>query len=271
MAWARIDDNFFSHPKVRKAGKDAVILYMAALCHSNAYMTEGFIADDVLDLIGIQAFQNEPKSSANKLVECGLFIRVEGGYQIHDFLEYNYSRQQINDIKAKRAQAGRQGGRPTKQNESKTKANEKQNALQNESKTKANEKQNESHTHTHTHTHTPSHTHINPIPDTPTTAHADSAPAVVHSVYENEIGLLTPFVAEEIKVALEDYPEEWIIKALRESASQNKRSWKYALAILKRWKVEGVDGGKKKEKGQMQDLEYFRRLYRESKQKEQNV
>jgi len=269
VAWARIDDNFFSHPKVRRAGKDAVIFYMAALCHSNCYVTEGFIADDVLELIGIQSFQNDPKPSADKLTECGLFIRVEGGYQIHDFLEYNYSRQQINDIKAKRAEAGRQGGRPAKQNESKMKANEKQIALQNESKMKANEKQNESHTHTHTHT--PSHTHINPIPDTTTPAHADSAPAVVYSVYENEIGLLTPFVAEEIKVALEDYPEEWIIKALRESASQNKRSWKYALAILKRWKVEGVDGGKKKEKGQMQDLEYFRRLYRESKQKEQNV
>lgn len=269
MAWARIDDNFFSHPKVRKAGKDAVILYMAALCHSNAYMTEGYIADDVLDLIGIQAFQNEPKMSANKLVECGLFVLVDDGYLIHDFLEYNYSRQQITDIKTKRAEAGRQGGRPTKQTESKTKANEKQIALQNESKTKANEKQNESHTHTHTHT--PSHTHINPIPDTPTPTNTDNAQAVVYSVYESEIGLLTPFVADEIKVALEDYPEEWIVKALRESAAQNKRSWKYALAILKRWKVEGVDGVQKVKKPQGQSLEHFRQLYRERKQKENNV
>ena len=251
MAWARIDDNFFSHPKVRKAGKDAVILYLAALCHSNCYVTEGFIADDVLELIGIQSFQNDPKPSADKLTECGLFIRVEGGYQIHDFLEYNYSRQQINDIKAKRAEAGRQGGRPAKQNESKMKANEKQNE-----------------SHTHTHAHTPSHIPI-PIPDTPTPT--NSTPAVVFEVYENEIGLLTPFVAEEIKVALEDYPEEWIVKAIRESVAQNKRSWKYALAILKRWKVEGVDGNKKKEKGQGQSLEYFRQLYRESKQKEKDV
>lgn len=265
MAWARIDDNFFSHPKIRKAGNNAAMLYLAALCHSNAYMTEGYIADDVLDLIGIQAFQNDPKQSADRLVECGLFIRIDDGYLIHDFLEYNYSRQQINDIKTKRAEAGRQGGRPTKQTESKLKANEKQIALQNESKTKANEKQNESHTHTHTHT--PSHTHINPITPTPT----DNAQVAVFSVYENEIGLLTPFVTDEIKGALEDYSEEWIIEALKESAAQNKRSWKYALAILKRWKAQGHKSDSRSKEKVDTNLEKFRRLYKEKNNKENNV
>lgn len=145
MAWARIDDAFFNHPKVRKAGKDAVIFHMAALCHSNAFTTDGFIADAMLELIAIQAFQRKANGLADRLVECGLWDRIEGGYLIHDYLEYNYSKQQVEEIKSKRSAAGKQGGRPTK---SKPKANEKQN----ESKIEANEKQNESHTHTHINT-----------------------------------------------------------------------------------------------------------------------
>ena len=129
MAWARIDDNFFNHPKVRKAGKDAIIFHMAALCYSNAFTTDGFIADVMLELIATQAFQRKANGLADRLVECGLWDSIEGGYLIHDFLDYNYSRQQIDEIKSKRSDAGKQGGRPAKanvkQNESKRKAKRK--------------------------------------------------------------------------------------------------------------------------------------------------
>ena len=258
MAWARIDDNFFSHPKVRKAGKDAVILYMAALCHSNAYMTEGYIADEVLGLIGVQAFQNQPKKAAEKLVQCGLFIRVEDGYLIHDFLEYNYSREQIEELKAKRAAAGKLGGRPPKQKqtESKLKANENQNALQTESKQEANKNQTKSHTHTHINTHT--------------TKEKETAVAAAFQAYESEIGMLTATVSDEIKLALEEYPEDWIVKAIKESALQNKRNWKYTAAILKRWKSEGINTDSRQKKAQTQSLEKFRALYQQQ-QKEKDV
>ena len=245
MAWARIDDNFFSHPKVRKAGKDAVILYMAALCHSNAYMTEGFIADDVLDLIGIQAFQNEPKSSANKLVECGLFIRVEGGYQIHDFLEYNYSRQQINDIKAKRAQAGRQGGRPTKQNESKT---------------KANEKQNESHTHTHINTHT--NTDINPTNQSSSIAEKGDDDDL-YKAFET-IAAVTPEVRKAIDQAADSYGAAWVRDAIAEGVVHGAKSFAYVNRILASWKANGKPSNGHKQPGA--DVERFRELYRQQKQ-----
>ena len=67
-----------------------------------------------------------------------------------------------------------------------------------------------------------------------------SAPA---QVYEQEIGLLTPGVAEALAAALERYPEGWIGDALREAARQNARSWAYAEAILRRWEAEGRDDG----------------------------
>ena len=61
----------------------------------------------------------------------------------------------------------------------------------------------------------------------------------VFQLYEENIGPLTPIVAEELREAEALYPVEWIEEAFRESALQNKRSWRYAEAILKRWATEG--------------------------------
>lgn len=58
-------------------------------------------------------------------------------------------------------------------------------------------------------------------------------------IYEENIGPLTPLVAQELKEAEELYPFEWLEEALREAALQNKRSWRYAAAILQRWATEG--------------------------------
>lgn len=63
-------------------------------------------------------------------------------------------------------------------------------------------------------------------------------------VYEQEIGQLSPFVADELKDAMTEYPHDWIVEAIRLAALQNKRFWKYALGILKRWKADGKTGGK---------------------------
>jgi DnaD/phage-associated family protein len=61
----------------------------------------------------------------------------------------------------------------------------------------------------------------------------------VYQLYEENIGPLTPLVAEELREAEELYPYEWLEEALREAALQNKRSWRYAAAILQRWATEG--------------------------------
>lgn len=58
-------------------------------------------------------------------------------------------------------------------------------------------------------------------------------------VYEQEIGTLTPSVAEALAEAGARFPEQWIVDALREAAKSNARSWRYAAAILERWDREG--------------------------------
>lgn len=65
----------------------------------------------------------------------------------------------------------------------------------------------------------------------------------IFTLYEQNIGLLTPIIAEELKDAEKIYPEEWIREAIGEAVKANKRGWRYILKILERWATEGKADG----------------------------
>jgi DnaD/phage-associated family protein len=79
-------------------------------------------------------------------------------------------------------------------------------------------------------------------------------------LYEQNIGLLTPMIADELRDAERHYPAAWIADAFREAVTTNKRNWKYVLAILERWRVEGKDAGRAAAKAPA-DSEARRRRY----------
>jgi DnaD/phage-associated family protein len=61
----------------------------------------------------------------------------------------------------------------------------------------------------------------------------------IYELYEQNIGLLTPLLAEELSEAVESYPPAWIEEAFREAVAQNRRSWRYVLRILETWSSRG--------------------------------
>jgi DnaD/phage-associated family protein len=69
----------------------------------------------------------------------------------------------------------------------------------------------------------------------------------VFRLYEENIGPLTPLIADMLKEAETTYYPEWIEEALTIAVKNNKRNWKYVEAILKRWKQEGRNGQKDKQ------------------------
>ncbi|MFO7772904.1 MAG: DnaD domain protein [Dehalococcoidia bacterium] len=73
-------------------------------------------------------------------------------------------------------------------------------------------------------------------------------PAAVNifALYEQNIGIITPMIAEELKEAEKLYPPRWIEEAFKEAVVLNKRSWKYIARILERWASEGKDSGEYK-------------------------
>lgn len=61
----------------------------------------------------------------------------------------------------------------------------------------------------------------------------------IFRLYEENIGPLTPLIADALKDAEETYSAEWIAETIDIAVRNNKRSWRYCEAILKRWKEEG--------------------------------
>ncbi len=85
----------------------------------------------------------------------------------------------------------------------------------------------------------------------------------IFTLYEENIGMLTPIIADGLKEAELHYPKSWIAAAISEAALGNKRSWRYIVAVLERWSAEGKSDGtyqRNPEKGQDTD-KYFRGKY----------
>jgi len=61
----------------------------------------------------------------------------------------------------------------------------------------------------------------------------------IYTLYEREIGLLTPLIVEELKEAEALFPADWIVDAFAEAGRRGKRRWRYVRAILDRWGSEG--------------------------------
>jgi len=84
------------------------------------------------------------------------------------------------------------------------------------------------------------------------------APANIFRLYEENIGPLTPMLAEALREAENEYPAIWLEDAVRIAVKNNKRNWNYIQAILRRWQREGRD--ERKDRG---DSEEIRRRYTE--------
>ena len=65
----------------------------------------------------------------------------------------------------------------------------------------------------------------------------------IFTLYEDNIGMLTPMIADELRDAEKMYPESWIRDAIKEAVKQGKRKWSVVSAILQRWSVEGKSDG----------------------------
>jgi len=78
----------------------------------------------------------------------------------------------------------------------------------------------------------------------------------IYGLYEQNIGPLTPMIADELRDAERSYPARWIEEALRIAVANNVRKWSYVQAILNDWQAKGRD-----EREDLRDSEADRRRY----------
>lgn len=107
MAWVRIDDQAPRNRKLLKAGPAACWLWVCGIAHCQAQLTDGFVSDEVLPMIGIRG-ESRAVKLANVLVSAGLFKKVDGGFQVHGYLDYNPTRASV--LKKRLEDAARKRG-----------------------------------------------------------------------------------------------------------------------------------------------------------------
>ena len=86
-------------------------------------------------------------------------------------------------------------------------------------------------------------TQVSPLPVSEPWVEPEDTPNIF-ALYEQNVGMLSPMIADELREAEELYPVEWISEAISEAVGLNKRSWRYISRILERWEHEGRGHGK---------------------------
>lgn len=86
--WVKLDDKLHSHPKRWQVSNAALGLHLLALSYCGDQLTDGRVP-------GRWASQQQDRQEISELCSAG-FWSVDGdAFEIHDFLEYNPSREQV--------------------------------------------------------------------------------------------------------------------------------------------------------------------------------
>lgn len=91
MPWGRLDDSFDAHRKVRRAGLEATGLHARALSYCAGALTDGHIDPEWVE----ERAGRRGKQLADRLVDAGLWEPNGDGWQIHDYLNVNPSRETV--------------------------------------------------------------------------------------------------------------------------------------------------------------------------------
>jgi hypothetical protein len=130
MSWFKIDDKMTFHHKVLKAGNAAIGAWARIGALVSLHQRDGFI--DRKSALTIATLKE-----LSRLQEAGLLDVVEGGYRMHDFLDYNPTAAEVQAKRDARAEAGKRGG--LRSAEVRAQANAKQLLERSSSKPQANE------------------------------------------------------------------------------------------------------------------------------------
>jgi hypothetical protein len=118
MGWVRVDDAFYDHEKFQAAGPLGVAQWIAGLAWANRNLSDGFIpvsaSRRLLDWEGVSwrgwsgdivggADEAESDEISDHLVDCLLWEKTLGGYQIHDYHDFQPTAEKIKGDRANNA------------------------------------------------------------------------------------------------------------------------------------------------------------------------
>lgn len=106
MPWIRLEDNFDEHRKIIGLSDGAFRLWIRATAYGARQLTDGFIPRAAAK--GMRPL--DWSRCARQLIRSGLWETADGGYRIHDYHQYQPTREEVLETRRQRAEAGRKGG-----------------------------------------------------------------------------------------------------------------------------------------------------------------
>ena len=103
MPWFVVDDDMTFHPKTLAAGNEAMGLWVRAGAWCQKQMNGGFVPTEMVAALG-------GAELANRLVSAGLWSKNRSGFCFHQWDERQLSKEDMENRRKKRAEAGRMGG-----------------------------------------------------------------------------------------------------------------------------------------------------------------
>jgi hypothetical protein len=102
--YIRVHDGLDEHPKVEGLSDAAFRLLVSAWCYCSRNLTDGRLTDAAWRKRGTPKARRE-------LLAVGLAVQRHGFVEMHDYLEHQRSADEVADLRSKRAEAGRRGGK----------------------------------------------------------------------------------------------------------------------------------------------------------------
>lgn len=85
MTWVKLSDDIFRNRKVHPLSKDGKLLFVGSIAYSCDELSDGFLSGEDFELV---AAMLKVKNVRPELERARLLDPVDGGWIIHDFLEY---------------------------------------------------------------------------------------------------------------------------------------------------------------------------------------
>lgn len=92
MTWFKLDDQITEHPKYVGLSPDAWCLWIHGTAYTSRNLTDGFIPATLLPRLSPVP---DIAPVVQELVTAGIWVQTGRGYEIHDYLEHNRSRQDV--------------------------------------------------------------------------------------------------------------------------------------------------------------------------------
>lgn len=112
MTWIKVETTIRSHPKFLRIGPEACWLYVCGVMYCQDNLTDGFIPREQVGLL-------YPFPRTSRLVRVLLWAQLwqqteqpSPGYLIHDYLQWNMSREQVLKQRQQDAARKKKGRRP---------------------------------------------------------------------------------------------------------------------------------------------------------------